>query len=95
MYWSRTENGIYTVHIGYELCKALQKGGRKKETEAETSVAGNSKTIWGGLWKLNIKHKLKHFLWKFLHHILSVKEVCFQRTGIEDPICAVEKILKQ
>ena len=39
------------------------------------------------LWNLEIKHKLKHFLWKCLHGVLPVNEVIRRRIGKGEDRC--------
>lgn len=58
-----------------------QKGQSGEETSLE------EKHLWKHLWKLNVKHKLKIFIWKCLNKALPVNEVVFSRTKKGSPIC--------
>nr|XP_027123998.1 uncharacterized protein LOC113740655 [Coffea arabica] len=86
-FWIHSPTGQYKVSTRYKV--------RMKEKETQERVgykgAGPSthnaaKQMWSCLWKLNIKQKLKTFMWKCINNSLSVKEVIFSRTKKEDPI---------
>lgn len=49
---------------GYKLAKQLKDKRNRNKEEADTSHSRNKMAVWKELWKLKIKHKLKHFLWK-------------------------------
>lgn len=87
-YWIHSEIGQYTVKSGYKLlCDWSEQRKNKEEALGETSVASNFSNIWKKLWKLNVKGKLKHFLWKCIKGILPVNNQVYKRTGKGDPIC--------
>ncbi|XP_071933570.1 uncharacterized protein [Coffea arabica] len=44
-------------------------------------------TVWKKLWNLNIKMKLKHFLWRCLHNALPASETLFKRIGKGSNFC--------
>ena len=86
-YWIRSETGQYTVKLAYNLlCDWRMKRGGGGRLSEETSVENNSSKIWKKLWKLGIKEKLKHFLWKCIYGTLLVNNQVFNRTGRGDPI---------
>ncbi|XP_071909589.1 uncharacterized protein [Coffea arabica] len=88
MFWKDSKSGSYTVKSGYARAKQeRQSEGRREEAGEETSWEIRKHTIWKNLWKLNVKAKLKHFMWKVLQNCLPVKEVIHKRTGKGDPIC--------
>mgnify|MGYP004707504295 CR=1 FL=1 len=63
---------------------SISRGGGQKQggqSGDETSLEDNH------LWKLNVKHKLKIFIWKCLNNALPVNEVVFSRTKKGSPIC--------
>ena len=58
---------------------------------AETSTSEGSQQMvqmWNMLWKLNIKHKTKHFIWKCIKRAVPVREAVRKRTGVGDLICS-------
>ncbi|XP_071914033.1 uncharacterized protein [Coffea arabica] len=86
--WRHTANGFYSTKSRYAKAKE-----RIKEVSVMNRAQVNSSTnkerskVWNQLWGLNMKHKIKHFLWKCLHCILPTNEKIFRRTGKGDPLC--------
>lgn len=82
------ENGVYSVKSGYMWVKQenLQ---RKHGTVGEANHSKNfqGSRVWKELWGLNMKHKLKHFIWKCLRGVLPVNEVVMRRTGNGNSMC--------
>lgn len=60
---------------------------KKREQQEEGSRVGMLSKYRKFLRQLNLKHKIKHFIWKCLNGILPVKEVLVQRIGIGDTKC--------
>ncbi|XP_071923058.1 uncharacterized protein [Coffea arabica] len=82
LYWLHSKSGAYTVRTGY----VVAKGGReimnhRIAPDSETSWAIRKHTVWKRLWGLNIKMKLKHFLWRCLQNGLATNEALYQRVG--------------
>lgn len=78
------------MKTGYAI--AVQERSREKRRqhlEEETSWEIRKHSIWKQLWNLNLKHKIKHFIWKCLQNGIAVKEAIHKRTGIGDTICTV------
>ncbi|XP_027150159.1 uncharacterized protein LOC113750373 [Coffea eugenioides] len=89
-FWIHSPTGQYTVNTGYKvLMKEKEIRERNGYDGAGTSRHSSSKQMWTCLWKLNIKHKLKTFMWKCINNALPVNEVIFSRTQKGDPICKV------
>ena len=57
---------------------------RREEATAKTSWEIRKHSVWKNLWNLNVKVKLKHFMWKRLQNCLPVKEVIYKRTDKGD-----------
>ncbi|XP_027167207.1 uncharacterized protein LOC113767344 [Coffea eugenioides] len=55
--------------------------------EANHSRNMQGSRVWKELWGLNMKHKIKHFIWKCLRGVLPVNEVVMRRTGKGSPMC--------
>ncbi|XP_027174751.1 uncharacterized protein LOC113774410 [Coffea eugenioides] len=89
-FWIHSPTGQYTVNTGYKVLMK-DKGNQTMNSYngAGTSVHSTSKQMWSCLWKLNIKHKLKTFMWKCINNALPVSEVIFSRSKKGDPICKV------
>ncbi|XP_071918890.1 uncharacterized protein [Coffea arabica] len=79
---------MYTVKLGYRLAKRKKRKNGAEWTEAGTSYRRIGATQnWNFLWGLNVKHKLKHFIWKCLHGILPVNAVLKERCSKGDHMC--------
>ncbi|XP_027076016.1 uncharacterized protein [Coffea arabica] len=78
-----------TVRIGYMVAKELQQVRTEVGVQQEKSSRNEQGTeVWKFLWDLNMKHKLKHFIWKRLQNILPVNEVIKRRVGRGSELCA-------
>ncbi|XP_027178118.1 uncharacterized protein LOC113777281 [Coffea eugenioides] len=42
---------------------------------------------WKHLWNLNVKQKIKVFIWKCMNNALPVRELIYDRTKLGEPIC--------
>ena len=58
----------------------------RMQVEGDSRNKRNTK-VWKIIWNLNMKHKLKHFIWKCLHRILPVNEVIKSRIGKGEDKC--------
>ncbi|XP_027099254.1 uncharacterized protein [Coffea arabica] len=90
-FWQHNAGGCYSVSSGYKLLMEENNSTEKaKLGKAGPSIMEESqqlKQIWNTLWKLNIKHKIKLFIWKCIKGALPVREAIFRRTGMGDSIC--------
>ncbi|XP_071921827.1 uncharacterized protein [Coffea arabica] len=77
-FWQHNAGGFYSVSSRYKLLIEESRSIEKvKSGEAGPSIMEGSqqlKQMWNTLWKLNIKHKIKLFIWK-----------CIK--GMGDPVC--------
>ena len=70
--WPWTKSGQYSVKTRYMLARDMRREWRRKEQqEASNSRNTCHSNVWKVLWNLDIKYKLKHFLWKCLHGAAS------------------------
>lgn len=84
--WASTNNGQYSVKSGYKVAKSYERkmkgdeGGSNRKDEEESN-------LWKGLWNLDIKRKVKFFIWKACHNRLPVGD-SLKRRGIHiDETC--------
>ena len=78
----------YTVKTGYVVAKRERDSmNRRLAPDSETSWEVRKHTIWKKLWSLNIKMKLKHFLWRCLQNGLATSEALYKRFGKGSTIC--------
>lgn len=61
--WTKTTNGKYSVKMGYQLWHTRNIG-------AGSVTQSNG---WSKLWKLDLPHKIKLFLWRFCINNIPVK----------------------
>ena len=59
----------------------MSKKSNKVQPNDGLNARKDDPTLWHQVWDLNIKHKLKHFLWKYIHNILPTNEEVYRRTG--------------
>nr|XP_027093548.1 uncharacterized protein LOC113713943 [Coffea arabica] len=89
-FWIHNSNGLYSVRSAYRVLTEEPKAFEQElRGPASTSWSIQSQKIWKYLWKLNIKHKVKLFLWKCLNQALPVRHLIHSRTQQGDPICRV------
>ncbi|XP_027148760.1 uncharacterized protein LOC113749274 [Coffea eugenioides] len=87
--WPYSKNGEYSVRSGYMVAKEMQQEGAGVVVQQGRSSRNEQGTeVWKFLWSLNMKYKLKHFIWKGLHNILPVNEVIKRRVGKGSELCA-------
>lgn len=86
--WIHSPNGQYTVNSCYQW---LSKW--KHQTRQQPEGSGTQEqecAMWKRLWKLRIKGKIKHILWKIYHHHLLPTGANLKRKGIEvDERCKI------
>lgn len=89
LFWKLSKSGCYNVKAGYFVAKQeLENQGDDLEARTETSWESDKERWWKKMWRLNIKFKQKHFLWKSLNNCLPVKASIKKRTGIGDHMCS-------
>lgn len=84
------QSGQFTIKSAYAVEK--DEGQQKQRIGARghyesTSYPQNQSKIWKSSWSLQMKHKLKHFVWRCLLHSLPVNEQIHQRTGQRSGMC--------
>lgn len=75
LYWQFSQSKSYTVQSGYKLARTVSK-----RDQAESNNKGevqSKKQMWNNLLGMDIKSKLKHFIWRCYHGSLLVKKTQF------------------
>ena len=67
--------------------KTRSNKGQELAGSSYEAGSNQNRQIWKTLWKLNIKHKVKLFIWKCISGALPVKEAIHRRAATGDPIC--------
>lgn len=81
--WNHTRNGILSVDSAYQWITNQQM---PDKPESSTCVA-KERNMWRRLWSMNIKGKIKHFLWRAYHNILPTGNRLLQKGLQIDAIC--------
>lgn len=85
--WNPTSNGQFSVKSAYELIVC--------HNESNSNRTGSSnkgdirKHMWKRTWRLNVKSKVKHFIWKCCNGVLPIVDKLIQRVMQVDHICKV------
>ena len=89
LYWKHSKSRMYTVKSGYAAAK-LEGASQSQRLEpgSETSWEVRKHIVWKRLWSLNLKMKLKHFLWRCLQNSLPVNEAIYKRIGKGSSWCS-------
>ncbi|XP_027099102.2 uncharacterized protein [Coffea arabica] len=89
-FWNFAKSGIYTVKTGYaRAMQASSTVNSRQKLKGETSREIRKHSVWKQLWNLNLKHKIKHFIWKCLQNGIAVNDDIYKRTGKGDKVCTV------
>lgn len=81
LFWSFTNNGIYTSKSGYRFPKA------EEQTELDEEQRVNDKHLWRTLWSIQVPKKIKNLVCRACCNSLPTKENLVCRTIIDNPIC--------
>ena len=88
LFWNYSKSGIYTVKTGYVFAKGhCESMNRSLEPDPETNWEIRKHIVWKKLWSLNMKMKLKHFLWRCLQNGLATNEAIYKRFGKGNKLC--------
>ena len=67
--WAETSNGLFLVRSAYKVAMDLSK-----PIEFASSSDGDSmRQFWKKLWKIQVPHKIRHFIWRAACDILPTK----------------------
>ena len=56
--WLPSTNGSYTTHSAYRLVVRVARN-----LQPSCSLQDKNHVLWTGIWKLQVPHRVKHFLW--------------------------------
>nr|POF10194.1 uncharacterized protein CFP56_14134 [Quercus suber] len=80
--WPAEKCGQFSVKSGYKcLCEDSQA------SDPVSEFPEVQRSLWKGIWKLNIPGKIKHFLWKSCTNSLPTKNNLLKRTIISEDVC--------
>nr|POE55816.1 aspartyl protease family protein 1 [Quercus suber] len=80
--WPAEKCGQFSVKSGYKcLCEDSQA------SDPVSEFPEVQRSLWKGIWKLNVPGKIKHFLWKSCTNSLPTKNNLLKRTIISEDVC--------
>lgn len=84
--WTKERTGQYNVSTGYDLAQQIK---RQQLNRAESSnCAEEENVLWKRIWRLNVKRKVQHFLWRCINNSLPVLSNINKRGMKCIPICS-------
>lgn len=69
--WKYTSQGVYSIQSVYQQLQ-LRDVQRKQQARISREVE-EGKKIWKRTWKMQIKGKLKHFIWRCYHNTILTR----------------------
>lgn len=84
--WSASKTGQFSVRDGYKVAKLYKDQSLGGEGTSYRRVE-EEKALWDGLWNMNIKKKVQHFLWRACHDKLPVLSNLVKRRVKVDSRC--------
>ena len=88
-FWIHSKQGEYSVRLCYQLqLKEARMKAEQAKGESGSSYDDSNTQIWKTLWGLNIKHKIKLFIWRCITNTLTARETIFRRTKQGSPCCS-------
>lgn len=79
--WTASKDGQYSVRTGYQvarLCKSKTRGDEGSSLRRDEE----DRNLWKGIWNMNIKKKIQHFIWRVCHNRIPVNS-SLRKRGIE------------
>lgn len=83
--WNPTKDGVFTV-------KSIYKKLEKSRVNSQDALNTVSKISWKALWKMNLPHRIKLFIWKCLKGIVPTRLRLYQHTNIIETHCGICRI---
>lgn len=90
LFWRHSKSGLFTLKSAYAAAVGRTRQpltGQDALAGMSTSYARQNSPMWKSLWALQLKHKLKHFLWRCLLQSIPVNEQIHRRTRARNPVC--------
>nr|POE79269.1 putative ribonuclease h protein [Quercus suber] len=80
--WPTKRSGQFSIKMRNKcLCEDLQA------SESDPESMEVQRSLWKGVWRLNVPGKIKHFLWKSCTNSLPTKENMLKKTIIPENVC--------
>ena len=81
--WFPSTNGSYTTRSAYRLIVRVARN-----LQPSCSSQDKNHVLWTGIWKLQVPHQVKHFLWRASHNALPTLCNLWRCTMISFSTCS-------
>ena len=85
--WAETNNGLFTVKSAYKVAVDILAAS-PLGSSGSSSNESNMKRFWKLVWKLDVPHKIRHFVWRACRDILPTKRILKNQQILVEDICA-------
>ncbi|KAL0014696.1 hypothetical protein SO802_001765 [Lithocarpus litseifolius] len=89
LFWPFTHNGPYTSKSGYCFLKS------EEEAEINDEQMEQDRTLWRGIWSLQVPNKIKNMIWRACRNSLPTKDNLQRRTRIYNAVCDQCKLVPE
>nr|POE82603.1 putative serine/threonine-protein kinase pbl5 [Quercus suber] len=89
IFWPRNHDGSYSVKSGYKLLMEMEYG---NDIGASSSSMGPMKSIWNGIWKLEVPNRIKLFMWHAGNDSLPTRVNLVCRKLLTESTCPLCKL---
>lgn len=83
--WHHSRKGNFTVASAYSWL--LNSSPLSQHAPESSNSRAANKSMWKRLWGMNIKGKIKHFLWRAWHRILPTNDQLLRKGSQIDALC--------
>ena len=83
--WNATPSSTYSVQLGY-TCLEVEL---QTLVEGESSCSQSHRQVYRKFWKLQLPSKVKHFLWRAYHDILTTHFNLYRRKIRDSPLYTI------
>lgn len=84
--WTGNQTGDFSVKGAYN---SLREKEQKQNMDLASTSFQPSRRLWNGIWKANIRPKVRMFLWNICQNALPTRDNLFRRKIIPHPLCPI------
>lgn len=82
--WAASPNGFFNVNSAYKVALELEKSSYL----GLSSDDSNLRRVWTRIWKIQVPHKVRHFVWRACRDILPTNYNLKSRKILTEDVCA-------
>ena len=72
--WAKTNNGLFIVKSAYKVAVDILDAS-PLDSSGSSFDESNMRRFWKRVWKLDVPHKIQHFVWRAYPDILPTKRI--------------------